>query len=198
MSAWRGRRLPRTRRELVVRFADARVPVLTLTGAASSSVWLVRAHPLAGDRPEPALGLSAAMRSCPVAVTNLPGGGQQNCPGRPADLPWLMSASGRGHRLGAPPESTFRRRTGPSTGRSIDAVAALNPTIVVAGHKSVGVPDLPQNLAASQQYLRDFSTVAKQASTVDGLVNGMLRLHGERDHPHTLWISARAEVARQA
>jgi len=26
----------------------------------------------------------------------------------------------------------------------------------------------------------------------------MLDLHGERDQPHTLWISARAEVARRA
>src|SRR5580693_6658030 len=29
------------------------------------------------------------------------------------------------------------------------------------------------------------------------LVHGMLQLHGERDQPHALWISARAEVARR-
>ena len=81
---------------------------------------------------------------------------------------------------------------------SIDAVAALNPKIVVAGHKSVGAADLPENLAASQHYLRDFSTVAKKGGTVEDLVHGMLELHGERDQPHTLWISARAEVARRA
>jgi glyoxylase-like metal-dependent hydrolase (beta-lactamase superfamily II) len=81
---------------------------------------------------------------------------------------------------------------------SIDAVAALNPKIVVAGHKSVGAPDLPENLAASQRYLRDFTTLAKKGGTVEDLVHGMLELHGERDQPHTLWISARAEVARRA
>jgi glyoxylase-like metal-dependent hydrolase (beta-lactamase superfamily II) len=81
---------------------------------------------------------------------------------------------------------------------SIDAVAALNPQIVVAGHKSVGAADLPDNLAASQQYLRDFTAVAKKGGTVEDLVHGMLALHGERDQPHTLWISARAEVARRA
>jgi glyoxylase-like metal-dependent hydrolase (beta-lactamase superfamily II) len=81
---------------------------------------------------------------------------------------------------------------------SIDAVTALNPKIVVAGHKSVGAPDLPDNLAASQQYLRDFTTVANRGGTVEELVRGMLKLHGERDQPHTLWISARAEVARRA
>ena len=81
---------------------------------------------------------------------------------------------------------------------SIDAVAGLNPKIVVVGHKSVGAADLPQNLAASQQYLRDFTTVAKKGGTVEDLVHGMLELHGDRDQPHTLWISARAEVVRRA
>jgi glyoxylase-like metal-dependent hydrolase (beta-lactamase superfamily II) len=80
---------------------------------------------------------------------------------------------------------------------SIDAVAALNPKTVVAGHKSVGAADLPDNLAASQQYLRDFTTLANEGGTVDDLVHRMLELHGERDQPHTLWISARAEVARR-
>ena len=81
---------------------------------------------------------------------------------------------------------------------SIDAVAALNPETVVAGHKSVGAADRPENLAASQRYLRDFTTVARKGGTVEDLVQGMLELHGERDQPHTLWISARAEVARRA
>jgi glyoxylase-like metal-dependent hydrolase (beta-lactamase superfamily II) len=73
---------------------------------------------------------------------------------------------------------------------SIDVIAALNAEIVVAGHKSVGAADLPENLAASQRYLRDFTTLAKKGGTVRDLVNGMLELHGERDQPHTLWISA--------
>src|SRR5579864_6010478 len=81
---------------------------------------------------------------------------------------------------------------------SIDAVAALNPKIVVAGHKSVRAPDRPENLEASQQYLRDFTTVANKGGTAEDLVHGMLELHGDRDQPHTLWISARAEVARRA
>jgi glyoxylase-like metal-dependent hydrolase (beta-lactamase superfamily II) len=81
---------------------------------------------------------------------------------------------------------------------SIDVIAALKAEIVVAGHKSVGAADLPENLAASQRYLRDFTTLAKKGGTVEDLVHGMLELHGERDQPHTLWISARAEVARRA
>jgi glyoxylase-like metal-dependent hydrolase (beta-lactamase superfamily II) len=82
---------------------------------------------------------------------------------------------------------------------SIDAVAALNPKTVVAGHKSVGAADLPENtLAVSQQYVRDFTASARDADTVEDIVGRMLELHGERDQPHTLWISARAEVARRA
>src|SRR5258707_2660315 len=53
---------------------------------------------------------------------------------------------------------------------SIDAIADLDPSIVVAGHKSVGAPDLPENLAASRRYLQDFTAVAKRASTVEDLV----------------------------
>jgi hypothetical protein len=37
---------------------------------------------------------------------------------------------------------------------SLNAVAALNPKIVVAGHKKVGAPDPADSIGASQQYLR--------------------------------------------
>src|SRR5260221_7152243 len=80
---------------------------------------------------------------------------------------------------------------------SIDIVASLNPKIVVAGHKSVGAADPPENLAASQANLRNFTTVAKKGGTVEDLAHGMLELHGEREQQHTLSISTRAEVARR-
>src|SRR5438132_604793 len=64
--------------------------------------------------------------------------------------------------------------------------------------RAAGEADLPENLAASQRYLRDFTALAKKGGTMEDLVHGMLQLHGERDQPHTLWISARAEVARRA
>ncbi len=81
---------------------------------------------------------------------------------------------------------------------SLDAVAALAPKIVVAGHKRVGAPDLPDNIAASQQYLRDFSRVANERDSVQGIVEGVLALHGDRENPHTLWISARGEIAKRS
>src|SRR5258708_9633462 len=48
-------------------------------------------------------------------------------------------------------------------------------------------PDLPEHIAASQQYLRDFTRIANQQDTVEDLVAGMMELHGDRDNPHTLW-----------
>jgi len=81
---------------------------------------------------------------------------------------------------------------------SLDAIAALEPKIVVAGHKRAGSPDLPEHIAASQQYLRDFTRIANQRDTVEDLVAGMTELHGDRDNPHTLWISARAAVSNRA
>lgn len=80
---------------------------------------------------------------------------------------------------------------------SLDAVAALNPAIVVAGHKSVGAPDVPQSIIASQQYLRDFSRIVDDGGSVQEIVAAMLKLHGDRDNPRTLWHSARTAVARR-
>lgn len=45
---------------------------------------------------------------------------------------------------------------------SLDAIAALVPEIVVAGHKHVGAPDIPESIGASQQYLRDFSRIVEK------------------------------------
>ena len=81
---------------------------------------------------------------------------------------------------------------------SLDAIAALEPKIVVAGHKRAGSPDLPENISASQQYLRDFTRIAKERDTIEDLVSGMMELHGDRDNPHTLWISARAAMANRS
>ena len=63
--------------------------------------------------------------------------------------------------------------------------------IVVSGHKRVDAPDSPDTIEQSKQYLRDFSRVASEQDTVEGIVAEMLKLHGDRDNPYTLWLSAR-------
>ena len=80
---------------------------------------------------------------------------------------------------------------------SLDKVAALNPRIVVAGHKSVGAPDRPESIGASQDYLRDFSRIVDAGGSVEDIVAEMLKLHGDRDNPRTLWYSARLAVAKR-
>jgi hypothetical protein len=73
----------------------------------------------------------------------------------------------------------------------------MNPEIVVAGHKSVGAPDLPESIGASQRYLRDFSRIVNEGGTVEAIVAEMLELHGDRDNPRPLWHSARTAVTKR-
>jgi hypothetical protein len=80
---------------------------------------------------------------------------------------------------------------------SLDAVAALDPKIVVAGHKRVGATDLPENISASQQYLRDFSRIVNDGGSVQDIVTAMLQIHGDRDNPRVLWHSSRTAVAKR-
>ena len=79
---------------------------------------------------------------------------------------------------------------------SIGSIAALDPDIVVAGHKRVGAPDSRDAIEQSEQYLRDFSRIAAESDTVEQTVAAMLELHGDRDNPYTLWASAQAAARR--
>ena len=76
-------------------------------------------------------------------------------------------------------------------------MAALEPEIVVAGHKRASAPDLPENIAASQQHLRDFSRIVNQRDTIADIVSALLELHGDRDNPRVLWHSARAAAEKR-
>lgn len=81
---------------------------------------------------------------------------------------------------------------------SLEAIAALNPRIVVAGHKRPGNEDGPETIEQTRQYLRDFSDIARDEVDPAVIVARMLELHGDRDNPRTLWHSARAAAARNA
>jgi len=81
----------------------------------------------------------------------------------------------------------MRRSAKPGSPASM-RFAALNPKIVVAEQER-GAADRPENLKASQCTCAT-SRPLKEGRTVEDLVHGMLELHGERDQPHTLWISA--------
>jgi glyoxylase-like metal-dependent hydrolase (beta-lactamase superfamily II) len=78
-----------------------------------------------------------------------------------------------------------------------DEIEKLKPRTVVAGHKAVGAADGIENLEATRQYLRDFSRIAAEQSTVEGIVDAMMAIHGDRVNPRVVWHSARTEVARR-
>ncbi len=80
---------------------------------------------------------------------------------------------------------------------NLDRIAAMNPQIIVAGHKRVGTSDGPENIAESKKYLADFSRVVKENETVEAIVQAMLTLHPNRDNPRVVWHSARQAVAKR-
>ncbi len=80
---------------------------------------------------------------------------------------------------------------------NLDRVAALEPHIVVAGHKKVENTNDPKIIGESQQYLRDFSRIAADETTVASIVARMVELYPAWANGRTLWHSARTEVARK-
>ena len=80
---------------------------------------------------------------------------------------------------------------------NLDAVAALEPAVVVAGHKKAGNGNDPKIIAESQQYLRDFSRIAAEETTTASIVARMAGLYPGWENLRTLWHSARTAIARK-
>lgn len=59
----------------------------------------------------------------------------------------------------------------------LDRLAALKPTIVVAGHKKSGAPDSPQAIQDTKRYLEDFDRVQKTATSDQDLFDQMTALY---------------------
>jgi glyoxylase-like metal-dependent hydrolase (beta-lactamase superfamily II) len=80
---------------------------------------------------------------------------------------------------------------------NLDAVAALDPAVVLAGHKKVHNGNDPKIITESQQYLRDFTRIAAQETTTAGIVTRMVDLYPSWENLRTLWHSARTAIARE-
>ena len=65
---------------------------------------------------------------------------------------------------------------------ALDGLAALNPAIVVAGHKKPGAPDAPSAIQDTKRYLQDFDRLQKTATSDQELFNQMTGLY-----PH--WVA---------
>jgi glyoxylase-like metal-dependent hydrolase (beta-lactamase superfamily II) len=59
----------------------------------------------------------------------------------------------------------------------LDRLAALNPSIVVAGHKKPGAPDSPSAIQDTKRYLEDFDRVQKVATSDQELFDQMTALY---------------------
>jgi glyoxylase-like metal-dependent hydrolase (beta-lactamase superfamily II) len=71
----------------------------------------------------------------------------------------------------------------------IDRIAALNPRLVVAGHKNKNLPDDPKILDETRQYLRDAIRILAGKPTPLEFFDEMMKLHGDRLNPGPLWYS---------
>src|SRR5271156_3826979 len=60
---------------------------------------------------------------------------------------------------------------------ALDRLAALNPEIVVAGHKKPGVPDSPSAIEDTKRYLQDFDRLQKTATSDKELFDEMTKLY---------------------
>src|SRR6202161_1753157 len=65
---------------------------------------------------------------------------------------------------------------------ALDRLAALNPTMVVAGHKKTGAPDSPSTIQDTKRYLEDFDRLRQTTASDEELFNQMTALY-----PH--WVA---------
>jgi glyoxylase-like metal-dependent hydrolase (beta-lactamase superfamily II) len=65
---------------------------------------------------------------------------------------------------------------------ALDRLAALDPAILVAGHKKPGAPDSPSTIQETRRYLQDFDRVQKTAASDQELFDQMTELY-----PH--WVA---------
>jgi glyoxylase-like metal-dependent hydrolase (beta-lactamase superfamily II) len=65
---------------------------------------------------------------------------------------------------------------------ALDRLAALNPEIVVAGHKKPGAPDSPSAIQDTKRYLQDFDRMKKASTSDQELFDRMTELY-----PH--WVA---------
>ncbi len=75
--------------------------------------------------------------------------------------------------------------------RATDTLAALDPALVVAGHKNPDLPDHPKILAETKQYLADFNRLDAETRTQAELYEAMLALYPKRANPGSLWGGAK-------
>src|SRR5712691_5446950 len=77
---------------------------------------------------------------------------------------------------------------------SVEQIEALDPEIVVAGHKRPDArdDDPARILGDTKTYIRDFERSLSESHSPQELVDRMMVLHGDLGNPYTLWAAAQA------
>ena len=78
---------------------------------------------------------------------------------------------------------------------SIDAIAAMEPATIIAGHRDPAAPDDDAHrlLAQSRRYVEDFDLAVTRASTAGDLIDAMLADYGNFGNPYTLFLAAHSQ-----
>ncbi|MDX6281136.1 MAG: hypothetical protein QOH03_2207 [Kribbellaceae bacterium] len=80
--------------------------------------------------------------------------------------------------------------------QALDQVAELKPAAVVAGHKNRELPDDPNILQQTKQYLQDASKLLATQPTPEEFFDHMTELHPNRLNPSPLWYGALSLLAK--
>ncbi|KFY86917.1 hypothetical protein V500_07309 [Pseudogymnoascus sp. VKM F-4518 (FW-2643)] len=73
---------------------------------------------------------------------------------------------------------------------AIEAVEALKPDFVVAGHKRPEDSDTVSHLSNTKRYIQDFTKISQNAENIDEIYSAMLKLYPNRFNPFVLKWSA--------
>jgi glyoxylase-like metal-dependent hydrolase (beta-lactamase superfamily II) len=76
--------------------------------------------------------------------------------------------------------------------QSLDALEALRPRTIIAGHRDPGAPDddAGRILDQSRRYLHDFDRAVVETGTPAGVVDAMLAGYADLGNPYTLYAAA--------
>ncbi len=78
---------------------------------------------------------------------------------------------------------------------SLDAIEALVPRVVIAGHRNPEAPDddAGRVLDGSRRYVQDFGDAVASSGGPEELIAAMLARHGALGNPYTLWVAAHSQ-----
>ena len=81
---------------------------------------------------------------------------------------------------------------------ALDKLELLTPRAVIAGHKRPENDDHPRIIEETRSYFRDFLRFNEETTTVREFFDRMMKLHGDRANPGSLWGGATAAKAHHS